>query len=1077
MNKSFAFTVKKFSSRLSKLVIGLISFVILILIIIQIGIVGSIFWFNSEKGQTLIQKQITMATEESGYDVLFKKISYAFPQGISISGLSITDEDGKILDLNRVIMRPGLFGLGVKHLGISIQADELVLYRLPRKAESVETESDAFGLEPFSIPDLYFNSFALNNLSIGKLDIKEEAFGTPLSLSPDLESEITLGDVIEFNLRLTNDALGAPLQSWLPDNISLNGSLDPKSLEMIVSRALLENTNFSMEADGRVVLSEGGDVDLKTKANIKQLKAFAEDFEGQAQAQAAISGTLDQPALMAKGVLSSPQLKERSLEDIRFEFMDDNLLVAPLGRAKIESVYLEKPVSLAANFSIEENILTLDGIEGEAPELTLSGDLKINTNDILGEGTLKLKAGDLKIYSALAGQSIDGSATADILLKPVDQKQGVTIDAVLNSIAYEGMMLREARINAAIDNFQNPWPGTLKADLKDFKPSSDVNFTSAALSISDKGNDQYDASLKASGQAVQNFTVNGKGLIKGIKAQNINADNLNITVRSKGSAIKITGQVDQSVLDVDLTTNNFDLASLPLSIPEQLRDVRLNADAKVTGALDKPVMTLDAKFTPINVAEKTDITISAKGQYQNNLATLNMTGHGSAIQNLNGTAKAPLTLSFMPFVFDIPQNTNLEGQLSANAKADALSPLFLPVGHTMRGDISVDGRLSGTLDNPDMRGTVSFRDGFYRFDAYGVELHDVAMNADLNTDGIVVQNLSARDSRSGTLNGNGRFSFIDTTDANVKISLNDFYLFESDKADGTLSADLNLKGQSEGYLLSGDISLGQFDIVIPERFQSKIPQLNIVEDDDRQKQKEHLRTFSLDMDVIADNKIFVRGWGLDAEFGGKVDVTGTLDDPQINGALSARRGRYEEFGRRFNLDRAYLRFQGSTPPSPYLDIVATTQADEVKASVNLSGEIGDPKIKLSSVPALPEDEVMSHILFGENLQKITPFQAIQLKQTLDRFAGRGGNGFDPLGKLRDLTGFDDLRIDQDDDGNASVGAGKYLSEDVYLELEKGAGEDTGTAKVEVELTPSITLESEVGQNAQAGAGVLWKWDY
>ena len=193
--------------------------------------------------------------------------------------------------------------------------------------------------------------------------------------------------------------------------------------------------------------------------------------------------------------------------------------------------------------------------------------------------------------------------------------------------------------------------------------------------------------------------------------------------------------------------------------------------------------------------------------------------------------------------------------------------------------------------------------------------------------------------------------------------------------------------------------------------------------------------------------------------------------------MESKRGRYEEFGRRFDVERAYLRFQGSAPPSPYLDIIASMDAGDIKASVNLGGAVGNPSIKLSSVPALPEDEVMSRILFGENLTKITAFQAIQLKQTLDRFTGKGGGGFNPLGRLRDITGLDDIRIDSDGEGETSVGVGKYLTEGVYLELEKGAGDGSGTAKIQVEVTPSINVESEVGQDAQAGAGVLWKWDY
>lgn len=50
-----------------------------------------------------------------------------------------------------------------------------------------------------------------------------------------------------------------------------------------------------------------------------------------------------------------------------------------------------------------------------------------------------------------------------------------------------------------------------------------------------------------------------------------------------------------------------------------------------------------------------------------------------------------------------------------------------------------------------------------------------------------------------------------------------------------------------------------------------------------------------------------------------------------------------------------------------------------------------------------------------------------------------------------------------------MSAGKYLRDGVYLEVEKGVGPESGKSSVEVEMTPNITLETEVGENAQ---GVL-----
>ena len=85
--------------------------------------------------------------------------------------------------------------------------------------------------------------------------------------------------------------------------------------------------------------------------------------------------------------------------------------------------------------------------------------------------------------------------------------------------------------------------------------------------------------------------------------------------------------------------------------------------------------------------------------------------------------------------------------------------------------------------------------------------------------------------------------------------------------------------------------------------------------------------------------------------------------------------------------------------------------------------------------------------------------------------------FDPLAEIRELTGLDDIRINSNEDGETTVGAGKYLTDEVYLEFESGSGDNNSAANLEIELTPSITLESQIGEDSQAGAGVFWEWDY
>ncbi len=1063
--------------RFSTVLIWFFSITLTVLILVQIAFVGSVVWINGDKGQNWIKSQMSQASASSGYDIDFSKISYSFPQGLAIQNLTVADADGLILDMDRTILRPNLIGFGVHHFGVSMNVDTFTLHRLPQTKEET-AGNEQFALTPFSLPDIYFNSFELDNLNIETLDIKDAVFGTALSVSPSLSSQITLGDVVHLDLDLKVKKAETPLPVWMPERISLGGQFDPQSLDLKLETFTAKNHSATIKASGDANLSAQGKVNLTANANISDFSQLTEDVEGAAEIEIAVSGAFEALALTSTGKISMPLLKERGLSDTTFEISDDDLSKAPLGKALFEAVYQGKPITLAATFDRNENIVHVRDITGNAPDLVLSGDVGLNTDTILVDGEIELTVQNLSTYSAMAGVDIDGQAHANITLQHEDYIQGAAIKAAVTNATYENIALQSADITTQLADIQNPWPREMTLTVKELKPAKDVVIKTLNTTLTEKEGGVHVLSLNANGNALQGFKLSGDATLKGLKQADVNAQNIDFKLTSKGAVMTLRGQADLETLDVKLNTKNFNLASLPVNLPQQMRELALDADARIHGSMAKPVVTANADLTPITVIKGARVKISAQGKYENNLARIDVSGSGEAIDTLNGFVELPMKLSLSPFVFDLPQSTPLKGDVSLIAKANALAQYVLPVGHKLNGNVKVDGTVSGTIGKPDVNGVARFKNGTYIYRALGVELFDIDMEANLTPESIKITKLNANDGKGGALSGEGRISFNELQNTDLDLTLKDFRLLDSDKAKGSISlADLTLQGRAQDYLLAGKVDLGQFDIIIPERFQSKIPELNIVKKDESDEDMQQFNVVALDIKVTANDRIFVRGWGLDAEFGGKIEASGTLDDPQLNGIMQSKRGRYEEFGRRFELEQAILRFQGSMPPSPYLDIIATTDADGIQASVNLTGEVENPSIKLSSVPSLPEDEVMSHILFGENLSKITPFQAIQLKQTLDRFTGKGGGGFDPLGKLRDITGLDDIRVDNDEEGDPSVGVGKYLTEDVYLELEKGAGEGSGAAKIQVEVTPNINLESEVGQEAQAGVGVVWKWDY
>jgi translocation and assembly module TamB len=116
-------------------------------------------------------------------------------------------------------------------------------------------------------------------------------------------------------------------------------------------------------------------------------------------------------------------------------------------------------------------------------------------------------------------------------------------------------------------------------------------------------------------------------------------------------------------------------------------------------------------------------------------------------------------------------------------------------------------------------------------------------------------------------------------------------------------------------------------------------------------------------------------------------------------------------------------------------------------------------------------------LFNRPVSEIGPVQAAQLAFAVNRL--RGGGGLDVLGEIRSRLGVDTLDVvtgSGPQDG-ASVRAGRYLSDDVFLELEQGMGQQTSRARVEVEILPNVSVEADTGADARSGIGLRWRFDY
>ena len=153
-----------------------------------------------------------------------------------------------------------------------------------------------------------------------------------------------------------------------------------------------------------------------------------------------------------------------------------------------------------------------------------------------------------------------------------------------------------------------------------------------------------------------------------------------------------------------------------------------------------------------------------------------------------------------------------------------------------------------------------------------------------------------------------------------------------------------------------------------------------------------------------------------------------------------------------------------------LDLRAVRDDPALTAEVRVTGTASSPEIELTSTPQLPQDEILSQVLFGRSASQLSAFEAAQLASGVASLAG--GGGFDVLGNLREFAGLDRLSFGGDASA-LSVAGGRYLTDDVYFEV-IGGGEAGGAVQVEWQVRRNIAVTSRVEGDGDARLAIRWR---
>jgi translocation and assembly module TamB len=545
----------------------------------------------------------------------------------------------------------------------------------------------------------------------------------------------------------------------------------------------------------------------------------------------------------------------------------------------------------------------------------------------------------------------------------------------------------------------------------------------------------------------------------------------------------------------DAVSLNASFTGIPLDLlPESMAPAltgKMSGNIALTGTKKSPRAEFLLDFRDLIPREGLTMDVpvhevSLKGDFKERQADLRIFVRGFGETPIEGTIRFPAVFSLSPMALSLPEDGAMKGALSGVADLSIL-PTYLGLeDHVLSGKGHLTATLNGTMHKPSISGSFKVSGGKYENLETGTILKNLEVLLGFSEDRVLVESFRANDGESGSLECGGNFRLIPSEGFPFKGKLA-FMSFRPLRRDDLMveaDADLDLQGNASHLDIRGSVRVNSAELRLPDKLPPDVAQVERIDRNDTgipekepSLQDSHRTgTVTLNVRVEIPGRMFVRGNGLESEWKGDLRLSNTLEEPVLKGALSVVRGFYDLFGKRFVLKDGGLLFSG--PSLPSMDVTAGFKGKDITANVRLHGNLHHLDLELSSDPPLASDEILSRILFGKETARITPVQALRLAQAADWLAG-GKSVFDPLDRARNFLGVDRLDVRQEggEDNQTTLSVGKYVREDVYLEVEKGTGDGSGKVSVEVELTPNISLESEAKEDSTGGLGINWKWDY
>lgn len=396
-----------------------------------------------------------------------------------------------------------------------------------------------------------------------------------------------------------------------------------------------------------------------------------------------------------------------------------------------------------------------------------------------------------------------------------------------------------------------------------------------------------------------------------------------------------------------------------------------------------------------------------------------------------------------------------------------INPLLLDNEHAS-GVINANLVLSGTLQDPYLRGNLDLAHSEIKASQLPIDMRSITLNIDFNGKSSVLKGQMNTEAGVVNINGEANWQNLNNWTASTRIKGDAIVLTVPPMAVVSIIPDISISATQDLIDIKGRINIPKATIKV-----DALPASSVNVSDDEVLLDNNLQEIKPKQPPIAINSsVFVSlgdnisfdAFGLTAKLTGGVYVNQNSKGLSVNGQITIPSGRFHAYGQDLIVKKGEIIFAGP-PEQPRLNIEAIRNPESiinnVVAGIRVTGLAEDPKVEIFSEPPMSQQEALSYLLRGQGLESGEQSDNDMMTALLIGFGTAQGGKF--IGDIGDVFGIRNLSVDTQGvgDGQQVVVSG-YLLPNLQLKYGIGIFDSLATFTLRYRLLPRLYLEATSG---------------